>query len=290
MSLLSTSRDWKREIFDITHTTKFTYSSPVGLEPMTVRLRPRSDRAQQVLEFSMTVDPAPSGTTEMADLDGNDATMFWFLGETTHLEIRTRVRAQTLRSNPFDYIVLDWQKLRLPMSYSPAIDAALERYRNHSGESSVASLADEVVDASQGDGPVFFSKMAARICELIEGEVRLEGNPMTPAETLKEGKGSCRDVALLFMDACRSVGIASRFVSGYQDVEPEGDRFLHAWAEVYIPGVGWRGYDATTGLAVADSYLALSAGPDPADAAPTQGSLRGNAVTTMNARIDLVTS
>jgi transglutaminase-like putative cysteine protease len=276
--------------FDITHTTRFVYSSPVGLEPMTVRLRPRCDRAQHVIDFHLRVDPQPSAMTEVADLDGNDATMFWFLGETTHLDVRTRVRAQTLRSNPFDYIVLDWQALRLPMRYPASIESALERYRKPTGESSVASLADEVVLRSQGDGPVFLTKLAARIAELVEGEVRLEGAPLTPAETLKEGSGSCRDVAMLFMDACRSVGIASRFVSGYQEADPEGEQFLHAWAEVYLSGVGWRGYDPSSGLAVADGHLALAAGPDPRSAAPTTGTLRGSAVTTMTAKIDLVVS
>lgn len=273
--------------FDITHTTRFVYSSPVGLEPMTVRLRPRCDRAQHVIDFQMCVDPEPSGITEVADLDGNDSTMLWFLGETTHLDLRTRIKAQTLRSNPFDYVVLDWKALRLPMSYPSSIESALERYRKPYGESSVASLADDVVHRSQGDGPVFLSKLASRIAELVEGEVRLEGAPLTPGETLKEGTGSCRDVALLFMDACRSVGIAARFVSGYQEADPEAEQFLHAWAEVYLSGVGWRGYDPSSGLAVADGHLAIAAGPDPLSAAPTTGTLRGSALTTMTARIDL---
>lgn len=274
-------------IFDIEHVTRFDYSGPVSLEPTTVRLRPRNDRAQNVLDFSMHVDPMPSGLSEVADLDGNDSTMLWFVGETRHLQITTRVRAETLRSNPFDYIVLDWEKLRLPMEYSSLLDGALERYRGFSGESSVGSLADEVVRSAQGDGPVFLSKLASRIAEMVEGEVRLEGEAMSPGETLKRGKGSCRDVALLFIDACRAVGVAARFVSGYQEGDPEGERYLHAWAEAYLSDVGWRGYDATSGLAVAEAHLALSAGPDPLSVAPTFGSLRGSATTAMTGRIDL---
>ncbi|MGQ0679259.1 MAG: transglutaminase family protein [Actinomycetota bacterium] len=278
-------------IFQVNHTTRFDYSGPVALEPMTIRLRPRSDRAQRVLDFSLHADPAPSGTTETTDVDGNDTVVLWFLGQTRHLELRTSVRAQTLRSNPFDYVVLDWQALRLPMQYPCQLTGSLERFRSFSGESSVGALADEVAGAAQGDGPVFLTKLAARLAELIEGEVRLEGDPMTPAETLKEGKGSCRDVALLFMDACRAMGLAARFVSGYQRDEPEeGGRYLHAWAEVFLPGVGWRGYDATAGLAVAESHLALAAGPDASSVAPTEGSLRGSAFTTMSARIELQTS
>jgi transglutaminase-like putative cysteine protease len=85
--------------------------------------------------------------------------------------------------------------------------------------------------------------------------------------------GSCRDFTVLFMEACRAVGLAARFVSGYE----EGDstvleRDLHAWAEVYIPGGGWRGFDPTHGLAVADRHVALVASAFPQFTAPVTGS------------------
>ncbi len=92
-------------------------------------------------------------------------------------------------------------------------------------------------------------------------------------------EGSCRDLAVLFIETCRSVGIAARFVSGYHTVQPwQGARQLHAWAEIFLPGAGWRGYDPSQGLAVADQHIAIAAGATPQLAAPVTGSFRGNGV------------
>ena len=102
------------------------------------------------------------------------------------------------------------------------------------------------------------------------------GDPLTPSETIKSGEGACRDLAVLFIEACRSVGVAARFASGYlaaSDV-PE-DHSLHAWAEVYLPGAGWRGFDPTLGLLVADAHVSLAVSSLYVGAAPLTGSFRG---------------
>jgi transglutaminase-like putative cysteine protease len=78
------------------------------------------------------------------------------------------------------------------------------------------------------------------------------------------------------MDACRAAGLATRFVSGYQEGDPtRAERELHAWVEVYLPGAGWRGYDPTYGVPVADRHVAVAAGLTPRAAAPTSGTFRG---------------
>jgi transglutaminase-like putative cysteine protease len=85
-------------------------------------------------------------------------------------------------------------------------------------------------------------------------------------------EGSCRDLAILFCDVCRVMGIAARFVSGYECATVgRADASMHAWAEVYLPGVGWRGYDPSRGLAVANCHVAVAAGFDPELAAPISG-------------------
>src|SRR5690606_27947417 len=96
-----------------------------------------------------------------------------------------------------------------------------------------------------------------------------------------EGKGACRDLAMLFIDACRSQGLAARFVSGYawQDAA-QAEHDLHAWAEVYLPGGGWRGFDPSTGLATADHHIAVAACAVPDGAAPTTGTIQSRDVTT----------
>jgi transglutaminase-like putative cysteine protease len=93
------------------------------------------------------------------------------------------------------------------------------------------------------------------------------------------------------MEACRFQGIPARFVSGYQADAPEEARHdLHAWAEVYLPGAGWRGYDPTRGLSVVDRHVALAAGPSHEQARPTEGTYRGTGATSrLEARISIET-
>lgn len=101
-----------------------------------------------------------------------------------------------------------------------------------------------------------------------------------PEETLSRMKGTCRDFVVLFAEACRSLGFAARFVSGYTQGDLDNaENYLHAWAEVYLPGGGWRGYDPTLGLAVADQHIALTSGASPLQAAPVSGSFRGTEAT-----------
>jgi transglutaminase-like putative cysteine protease len=101
--------------------------------------------------------------------------------------------------------------------------------------------------------------------------------------TWQQKEGTCRDFAILFMEVCRLIGIAVRFVSGYQQGDSNSsDRHLHAWVEVYLPGAGWRGYDPTHGLAVADGHVALAASSLPRYAAPISGVFRpGSAQSTI---------
>jgi transglutaminase-like putative cysteine protease len=109
---------------------------------------------------------------------------------------------------------------------------------------------------------------------------RLDGAPLTPEQTLAGRSGACRDTAMLYVVACRSQGLAARFVSGYSMHHPEEvtEHELHAWAEVYVSGGGWRAYDPSLGLAVADGHVTLAAAPDHVLAAAVSGSYRGSGV------------
>jgi SAM-dependent methyltransferase len=122
---------------------------------------------------------------------------------------------------------------------------------------------------------------------------RLDGEPMFPADTLASRTGACRDTAMLYVAACRSLGLAARFVSGYSMHHPEevSEHELHAWAEVYLPGAGWRGYDPSLGLAVADGHVVLAAAPDHHLAAAVSGSYRGTGVaSTMRYAVEVRTA
>lgn len=262
--------------FQVQHTTKFTYGAPVFLEPHTVRLHPRCDVTQRLLRFGLEVDPRPAGRSECIELDGNSTTRLWFDGLHESLTLTATSGVETLLASPFDYF-LEPDALELPMTYAGAQAALLELYRTPSGpEREVADFAGGIAREAGGRTGPFLTTLNGRIYDMCEKVIRMEGAPLPPAVTLSRRQGACRDLTLLFMEACRSVGIAVRFVSGYEAGDPETrDRYMHAWAEVFLPGAGWRGYDPTHGLAVADRHVTLAAGPTPDATRPISGTFRG---------------
>jgi transglutaminase-like putative cysteine protease len=279
-------------LFHISHRTNYSYNRPVFLEPHVLRLRPRSDGTQQLIRFGMRIAPEPAGLTPCSDLAGNATVQTWYEGTTDSLEVVTDFELETLRSNPFDYILTQSAAKSLPLSYAGDFDASLSVYRSGAGiHDSVIRFAASVAEQADWQTLPFLAALTSRIQESCEQIIREEGEPQPPEVSLEKEHGSCRDLTVLFMAACRSQGIAARFVSGYQEGDPDQEkRYLHAWAEVYLPGGGWRGYDPSLGLAVADRHIALAAAAVPALAVPVSGSFRGTGtLASMHAEIDIRT-
>lgn len=260
-------------IFHIQHRLTYRYATPVIIEPLTIRLRPRSDGVQRLLEWNCKLAPVPLATTPILDVFGNTALQLSFSG--VHLELVADVesKVECVQYNPFDYLTLDSRVLHLPARYDPrttqALAANLHRSdRNASIDRWSAKIATRANDQTQP----FLLQLTETINREFTSETRIDGLPHTPAETFESKRGACRDLAVLFMDACRSQGIAARFVSGYvyEPNRTHGSE-LHAWAEVYIPGGGWRGYDPTLGIAVSDGHIPVATGPESEWAAPTEG-------------------
>lgn len=264
------------------HLTRFAYSQPVACEPLLIRLRPREDAAQRLREYRIDVRPKPEGISHWIDAEGNGVCCCWWQEPMQSLEIRTSFVAETCRSNPFDFLLFA-DAATLPARYSDGDAPMLAPYRDASSVSSrVADWTSDIARASQGRTMLFLG----RLCERIHAEVsrlhRHEGDPYSGEQTLDQRAGACRDMAVLFIEACRSQGLAARFVSGYAwHGNDDADHDLHAWAEVYVPGGGWRGFDPSRGLAVALDHIAVAASAAPPGAAPTTGTFwpRGTAVT-----------
>ncbi|MEO0532590.1 MAG: transglutaminase family protein [Cyanobacteria bacterium P01_A01_bin.123] len=279
--------------YRITHTTDYRYSQPVGLQPHTLRLRPRSDGAQQLLTFEQTITPSPKYQADLVDVGGDTTTRLWF-GEAqlAHLQIQTRAGVETYRTNPFDYWSEPWA-VNFPLDYPSTLAAHLYPYRHDPLDpvidSRVVALAQEICQEVNDNVGYFLMALTQRIYENCKYTVRHTGNPHPAGLTWANQRGSCRDFAVLFMAACRAVGLAARFVSGYQAGDPnQQDRDLHAWAEVYVPGGGWRGFDPTLGLAVSDRHIALVSGSHALQASPVSGALtQGGIQTTLTATITL---
>ena len=281
-------------LFHIKHATRYRYSRPVFCEPLTIRLRPREDVAQRLRRYNVWIDPEPAGMSHFVDVDGHTATQIWFDKLLTSLSIVVSSTVETLRTNPFDFL-LDPVALKLPMAYPAPVHHGLLPYlelsppEDKSGDSCCGATARDPLFAETLDTLLritgtqtvpFLMELTNWIHSSFDRITRDDGPALHPAETLRTRRGSCRDLTVLFNELCREVGLASRFVSGYHEREGlDGRRHLHAWSEVYLPGAGWRGYDPMAGLAVADRHVALASGAEPILAAPTSGTFRGTGAT-----------
>jgi transglutaminase-like putative cysteine protease len=284
--------------YKIFHTTTYRYAQTVSLMPHILRLRPRCDVMQKLLTFQLDIDPKPVNLSQMVDLDGNAIAKVWFDHPTHHLTVQAGSEVKTCCENPFDYLLEPWAT-QLPIDYPASYLTQLQSYLN-SGQAYAQSigqsvcdpiamqLAQEVRHDSQDLVVAFLGNLNQRLYEECRYLLREEGAPMPAGLTWSGKQGSCRDITVLFMEVCRAVGIAARFVSGYQEGDPDStERHLHAWAEVYLPGAGWRGYDPTHGLAVSDRHIAIAASALPIYTAPITGKLKSGNV---HASIEFVLS
>jgi transglutaminase-like putative cysteine protease len=265
--------------FSITHQTRYTFNIPVFLEPHLLRFCPRTDSGQRLISYHLAIDPQPAGFSDITDVEGNTARWAWFNETTQFLDIRMESEVRTLRENPFDYIVTDPSFQTFPVQYPAELVSPLNCCLdpgNIPGSEKVRDLASVLLEKSGGDVLNFLNGLNNYLYENWQVIDREEGPPLPPGVTLEQKEVSCRDLALLFIAVCRINGIASRFVSGYQEGDPDTEKWeLHAWTEVYIPGGGWRAYDPTHGLTVADRHITLAASYLPRGASPCTGTFRG---------------
>jgi transglutaminase-like putative cysteine protease len=255
----------------------------VFLDPHVLRFHPRPDGTQRVDDFQLQVDPAPEGLTPYQDCAGNVVTGVWFNGVHSDLEITARCRLTTTRVNLFDYLPpfqRPGRRLEYDAGLQKLLAPAIHRTPPVGCADPVKQFAEAVYRDTQYRLVPFLILLNTAIFDRFHVIERERGAAWCPARTWSEGCGACRDLAVLLVDACRAVGLAARFVSGYRaDGGARGRQQLHAWAEVYIPGAGWRGFDPTEGLAVGDRHVVIAAALDPPDAAPVSGSFRGTGIT-----------
>ncbi|WP_338749769.1 DUF2126 domain-containing protein [Janibacter alittae] len=283
------------------HRTSYRFSQPVQVYPHTIRLRPAPHSRTPVPSYSLRIEPGNHFVNWQQDPFGNWLARVVFPDKVDHLEITVDLLADMTVINPFDFFVEDWAAT-FPFAYPAQLRDDLSPYLHPvGGEGGGGTSADVVAwledrlpslltaprEAAVGAGtPIvsFVVGLNRAIRESVDYTVRLEAGVQTPAHTLQRGIGSCRDSAWLLVAALRHLGLAARFVSGYlvqlstdqsavdgPDGPAEDFTDLHAWAEVYIPGAGWVGLDATSGLLCGEGHIPLSCTPHPSSAAPISG-------------------
>jgi transglutaminase-like putative cysteine protease len=286
----------------ITHRTDYAYQRPVGLMRHRLLVRPQDSHDLRLHAATLTVDPAPSATVWSHDVFGNSICLLdWPEDlETAHLSIVSeldlthypsglRVPATTLdpgaETFPFSYPAAEIPDVsRLTERQYPDPDGAVDRWARR-------------FVTPEGDAPIHTLDVLSAMTRAVKREFtyqarEAEGTQL-PAETLRLRTGTCRDFALLMMEAARGLGFAARFVTGYlydADAEPEttgqqGAGATHAWCAIYLPGAGWVEYDPTNGLLAGANLVRVGVSRTPEQALPVSGGFIGDAEDTLSLRV-----
>ncbi|MCB1816250.1 MAG: transglutaminase family protein, partial [Candidatus Competibacteraceae bacterium] len=248
--------------YKILHRTYYNFTAPVRLEPHVLRLRPRENHELRI--ESSTLDITPPATLRWhRDVEDNSVAIATFDMPADQLLIESAVIIQHYNEAPLDFLVADYA-MNYPFTYTPDDGTVLSPYMKAAANETNDALTDWIATLWQPTESIQTYALLQRLCvhiqQTLSYQVREEPGVQTAIDTLSRGTGSCRDFATLFMEAARRLGLAARFVSGYLNAPPSAVDFgaTHAWAEVYLPGAGWKGFDPTIGAIVGTDHIAVA--------------------------------
>jgi len=262
----------------IKHRTEYLYTRPVQLNRHRLVLRPREGHDLRVRKMILRIQPAHV-ITWVRDVYGNSVAWVDFSEPTQHLVIESLCTVERLAPFP-ERTLHEPLAVSHPVLYDPLEQTVVAAYLAPSFPEDGETLRQWLLSAHQIDATDVEGSVL-RLAQFIKTHItylrRMEKGVQSPSTTLSLRSGSCRDMAVLLMECARSLGIAARFVSGYLHgtASLAGRASTHAWAEIYLPALGWRGFDPTLGAATSLAHVAAGVSHHPRGVMPISGSYRG---------------
>lgn len=263
----------------ITHSTEYFYHQPVTLGPHRALLRPREGHDVHIESSVLRIDP--KGTVRwIRDIYGNSIAMISFAGQTQKLGLFSEVTVAHYDENPLDFLI-DPVALSYPFQYPADEQAELIPYRLPSFPHDAPALQSWITQFYSPGQLINTFELLNRLNTFIFKNFRYarreEAGVQRPTETITSGAGSCRDYAVLLMEAARQWGFGARFVTGYIQMNEGQHGATHAWTEIYFPGAGWRGFDPTNNTFAGAGHVSVAVARDPEKACPLSGAWEGKA-------------
>ena len=272
--------------YKIIHRTYYNYSSSIILGIHNLLLRPRESHELRIESFTLKSTPEAKLFWHR-DVEDNSVAVATFEAPTQQLFIESEVIIQHYNESPLDFIVSDYA-INYPFKYLANDEFILSSYMILPNEETRTLLNNWICNIYKYNEKIqtytLLEKLTTYIFENFTYKVREEAGVQTAKQTLTYTSGSCRDFAFLFMEAVKCLGLATRFVSGYL-YAPLMSHMVgstHAWAEVYIPGGGWIGFDPTTGNIVGTDHIAVAVSRLPDNVPPIAGSFVGVSGSTLS--------
>jgi uncharacterized protein (DUF2126 family)/transglutaminase-like putative cysteine protease len=275
----------------LNHVTHYTYDRLVALGPQVVRLRPAPHCRSKIISYSLKIEPEGHFINWQQDPFANYQARLVFPDKTKEFKVTVDLVMDMAVYNPFDFF-LEPAAEEFPFEYEAALKQELAPYLIPEPATPLVQAYLDKIDRTKRRSVIFLVDLNQSVHQAIRYTIRMEPGVQAPEETLTLGSGSCRDSAWLMVNLLRHCGLAARFVSGYliqlkPDVKaldgPSGTEVdftdLHAWCEVYLPGAGWVGLDATSGLLAGEGHIPLACTPQPSGAAPIEGGVDESEVT-----------
>ena len=271
--------------YKILHRTYYNFSSTVTLGPHFLRLRPREDYELRIESFSLNITPKATLLWHR-DAEGNSVATATFDIATQQLVFESELIIQQYNEAPLNFMVADYA-VHYPFNYTQDDQVLLSPYIQLPDQDTQQQIKQWTQQLWQAGEKIqtytALQRIASHIFKNFTYKLREEPGVQTAKETLACNTGSCRDFAQLFMDAAKCMGLAARFVTGYLHAPGlDAAGATHAWAEVYLPGAGWKGFDPTIGAMAGTDHIPVAVARLSKSVPPIEGSFIGEPKSTLD--------